>query len=604
MELRTFFSLLYPGFDENTHCVNVRPFYLYTQSPQYTKFCTTIDEICSHIKTVQAWNRHNIFFECPELHPGAKNGQEESCLQWPFLYADLDPHEKDSLGNIVNTFTKEELKGRIGAFPLRPSIVVDSGGGFHLYWLLEQPLNNKVLVKELLNNFSKLLASDKKATLLTQLLRPPKTMNLKKAPHREVNVVDYFPGRYSLNQIQEIIPAHKEPTPSLKLPKKTMAIASFQDLLIEIKQQNILSILPLEGVRLGQPFNCLFHNDNHPSATIYRNEETGFFFYKCFGCERYMDIIQVYSEKYNETFFHSVYALAKKFGINYRYSEWINFQYEKYHQNAIFIEEFNNYGYDKLYPELYKLLYLSRGKSCLHCLLLISHYAHAKLNTEEFQHKGESLFFFSYEYLAKKYGITVSTLKNRVTLLAILGFINKVPLEEIPKPVAQKALEQNKKKREKYQLKNCNPINFYTLPHFFNVMAEAESRLNYLNKHNYKIKTCNNKAFLLRIGWTSLAHSVFPDERTITKKSFQIAKHLEDTLMTLINEQGYATKNQIIAKTVLPKNIYAKETRKQRELGRFLSQILTTNNLQCIRAKKEHNEKFNLRSYPQIILPL
>jgi hypothetical protein len=56
---------------------------------------------------------------------GAIDGSERNLCECRALWADLD------------TGTREEQRARIAAFPIRPSLLVDSGGGTHALWLME-----------------------------------------------------------------------------------------------------------------------------------------------------------------------------------------------------------------------------------------------------------------------------------------------------------------------------------------------------------------------------------------------------------------------------------------------------------------------------------
>ncbi len=57
-------------------------------------------------------------------------GKKEHIIQIPALWADLD----------FKDLSQEEFDSRLKSFPLSPSIIVHSGGGYHCYWQLKEPL--------------------------------------------------------------------------------------------------------------------------------------------------------------------------------------------------------------------------------------------------------------------------------------------------------------------------------------------------------------------------------------------------------------------------------------------------------------------------------
>jgi hypothetical protein len=104
----------------------------------------------------------------------ASSGKLENCQHLPALFLDAD----------FKTTPETEVRQRLAAFPLQPSIVIHSGGGLHLYFLLEEPLDLQVpaecdqarsLLRRLALHFECDLASAEPA----RVLRIPGTKNFK-----------------------------------------------------------------------------------------------------------------------------------------------------------------------------------------------------------------------------------------------------------------------------------------------------------------------------------------------------------------------------------------------------------------------------------------
>jgi hypothetical protein len=104
----------------------------------------------------------------------SSSGRKENTAAVRAVYADLDAIAGEDLA---------ALSKRVEAFPLPPSLIVGSGGGLHLYWLLEQPLdltNPDTLAhfERTLRGVAAVLDADPAAAEAARVLRPPGTLNL------------------------------------------------------------------------------------------------------------------------------------------------------------------------------------------------------------------------------------------------------------------------------------------------------------------------------------------------------------------------------------------------------------------------------------------
>lgn len=633
LNTREFFELLYPNFDTNKNLIEIRPVDIKTGFPKNRKFCISIDEIVSYSKWLDDQRQYHIFFECPELKPGSTSGEEAQCFRYPFLYSDMDPVKKDDDGNIVETYTKEQLYHRAKSFPLPPTVIVDSGSGLHVYWVLDVPLYDKDTLKYVLTVIQEQLGGDKKAKLATQLLRIPYTHNLKHlktgGEALEVKIIESNSNKYSikdfLNKLnisaEDIKKAATTPQQSSKKVKTgkvvnsdgisfdfskkpkplNIKIDNFPDLLDTLKKQNILQASNMANYTLGKTFRCCFHDDENPSANVFLSSN-GYYYYKCFGCSRVYDIITIYQNIKKVTFPKAILELCDYYGIDFKYQDWIINQLEKYYHNAALIERFEEFEYHTMYPNLYSLL-----KPRFKYLSLINHYGLARLSSNRYSYENEGLFFFSYDYFANRYGkeyhTTLTTLFRSVNLFATLRLIRKVPISEVPSHIAAKAIEQTTKLKASMGKRVVEPVNFYTIPNLHDNLQVAEERARILIEHKFTITKCMNKIFLIKVFGQEVADEVYPDERTITKKSLSLANRLESTLVKLISEQGYATKDMIVSKTKVSGRLKADRKTKERELDRNLSIYLTAHNLEYVKANKNIKEMFGLKTSVFVIVP-
>lgn len=119
---------------------------------------------------------YNVYFGVnPRSEVG--KGNQASVRDIFCLWADIDVKDTDPTAKLV-------ARSRIDAFPLVPSAIVDSGHGFHLYWILRQPIIDRseeqtLQVKGILRGLVTQLAADPQATDFSRLLRLPGTTNVK-----------------------------------------------------------------------------------------------------------------------------------------------------------------------------------------------------------------------------------------------------------------------------------------------------------------------------------------------------------------------------------------------------------------------------------------
>lgn len=112
----------------------------------------------------------NVFFGvCPRSR---KRGRSEDVLYVTALWVDLDAKDFDG--------GKQEALAQLQRTPLhlQPSVLVDSGHGYHAYWLLKEPYEADETIKETLIGLARFLNADHTQDL-ARLLRLPGTLNQK-----------------------------------------------------------------------------------------------------------------------------------------------------------------------------------------------------------------------------------------------------------------------------------------------------------------------------------------------------------------------------------------------------------------------------------------
>jgi len=99
------------------------------------------------------------------------DGSKRGCLQISCLWQDID--FKDFPGELDDAFAL------LKKFPLKPSMIVLSGHGLHVYWLLREPVAASLEIECYLKGIRNELGADPAATQIAQLMRVPETFNHK-----------------------------------------------------------------------------------------------------------------------------------------------------------------------------------------------------------------------------------------------------------------------------------------------------------------------------------------------------------------------------------------------------------------------------------------
>jgi len=146
----------------------------------------------------QDWDEISHFNETHHIYVGvnprplSKEKKKKDIRDIVCLWADVDGKDFESGG-------KEAALRSVEAFPLKPTIIVDSGHGYHLYWVLEQPLLDMkdemlFVFKQVLAGVVKALGADQSKIDHVACLRLPGTTNRKDeeepVPCRIVSLTD------------------------------------------------------------------------------------------------------------------------------------------------------------------------------------------------------------------------------------------------------------------------------------------------------------------------------------------------------------------------------------------------------------------------------
>lgn len=169
-----------------------------TATNQYIQIFIEVQEnveaLTKEIQQVMDNHASKDFFIAPVVYK-EKEGKKGSLSYVTALYADFDTFKGDSLKNMDEESAAKSKKDMIDILKkldFKPSEIVSSGNGLHVYWRLEKPLqinDNIQMIEAALKALAKLpcdFSGDIAATTLGHTLRLPGTFNRKDKNNHKV----------------------------------------------------------------------------------------------------------------------------------------------------------------------------------------------------------------------------------------------------------------------------------------------------------------------------------------------------------------------------------------------------------------------------------
>jgi hypothetical protein len=137
--------------------------------------------------------------------PTAVRARKEYIAALNCLYAEFDA--KDFGGELDATLA------HVLDLTVPPSVIVASGGGYHCYWLLDEPFmldtdDERARAVDVQARWTTFVRGDKAAKDIARVLRVPGTLNYKYEPARPVAFVEQdYTRTYTLDELQATLPA-------------------------------------------------------------------------------------------------------------------------------------------------------------------------------------------------------------------------------------------------------------------------------------------------------------------------------------------------------------------------------------------------------------
>ncbi len=252
-------------------------------------------------------------------------------------------------------------------------------------------------------------------------------------------------------------------------------------------------------------FNCIFHEDESPSANIVWDKITDNYYYKCFGCDFVGNIIRCVERIASIERIDAIDFLSKVYKVKLVETDWQKRQKRMLEENQRYImsEEF------KLeHPELYEEI-----KNYLTELYTLNGIAkdYIKRSPDDI-----NIFFASLRYLSEVLGVSLGTVKNRVNLFAYLGLIKKLKEDELNEALRKRSIQEKTRNKVPFA------ISFYSIPSYSDkILTEGGERAINSSEKKLNIKKISYKMLKDILGKKE-ADRVFPQlanrPKSINKK--------------------------------------------------------------------------------------
>ncbi len=180
-------DLFSPLFDECQGYINVRA--LRSGENPKSEF-HPIDSLQWLPGVIDKYREHDLYFGAATRERG--NGKKEGIIHMPSVWADID----------FKKTPQEKANRLLSELPVKPSVIVESGGGYHVYWFFKEPAGAEdiPMVEAVNRKLASFLEADFGVCDASHILRIPGTLNHKYNPARTVTIKDYTGARYNLDE--------------------------------------------------------------------------------------------------------------------------------------------------------------------------------------------------------------------------------------------------------------------------------------------------------------------------------------------------------------------------------------------------------------------
>lgn len=396
-------------------------------------------------------------------------------------------------------------------------------------------------------------------------------------------------------------------------------VSSHNEVYDFLKKQSLNEYLGVEGNQIC----CLFHDDKRPSASIFQDPSTGYWWYKCHSAECQLnkvytkangttsctvnimakDIIALTERLLKTSRPKALRFLRKVYHVNFQETDWQKEQKEILDENVRMLTT-NFQDLEKCYPTLFKRL-----KQNKHHLIELILFAKEHVYTENFSDKdNNAVFFASMKRLIELFGLSEHTsgskISGKIAIFAFLGVLFKLKESDIPQDYLKTAKHLAAKNKQ------VNIVGFYSIPSYTDeVLAYAEEMSKLFIEKNMSMKGLTRE-LLIRTFGVEFADEIFPQltpRKKASEKSNDMTAQIHKITLELINEKHYAVEKEILEGMkvlYLQMGVGYSDDRLITQIKKSLQEMLDAYGFERIRLNKELKKKYGVaeNGYPFIVV--
>jgi hypothetical protein len=390
----------------------------------------------------------------------------------------------------------------------------------------------------------------------------------------------------------------------LNLPKVTVTNGrEFSDYVCSYNLGKLLEF------KYPSSIKCIFHNDNNPSAGIFKTDD-GHYIYNCFGCGVKYNIINVIERlgKFKSRR-KTLKFIQEVFNVEYIESEWQKEQKEVLQDNIDFILSGE---FESLCPTTYKNI-----KNNIEFLLKLHNIAKNNVYHENLTDSEDNIAFFaSNKFLCKEMGLSENSSKEiskKNVLLQYHGLINKLSDEEIPLEMLKRSQAININKQNKKEKR----INVFSIPSYnTELFVDVENQGEQWKDNGYTMKGLSREMFYRTEG-EEITNKLYPqykevydnNEKAIVKRTTSDLSNLRtdkivEYLFDVLNSQGYVTERYLIDELSSDGELNTTKSEAEKQVKKSIKEIMDSYGLKKIKCNKSVKEKYKVSEsgYPYIIV--
>jgi DNA polymerase III delta prime subunit len=147
---------------------------------------------------IQKKHHKDNYFGCATRN--GEGGTKAHIIDIPGVWADID----------FKTLSQKQADKLLKQCPLPATFLIESGGGYHVYWQFKEPTNNIKIVEQINRQLAEFFTSDFAVCDASHILRIPGTLNYKYDPPRHVNLLTTDLNRqYNQSDFEKHLPPLK-----------------------------------------------------------------------------------------------------------------------------------------------------------------------------------------------------------------------------------------------------------------------------------------------------------------------------------------------------------------------------------------------------------